>query len=60
MARCIKAAATAESTPPDSPQMASPSPIWARSDSTAASITERVDQSGSVLQACRRKRRIMV
>ena len=36
MARCTSAAATAESTPPDSPQIAWPSPIWARTCSTSA------------------------
>ncbi|CKT86859.1 Uncharacterised protein [Mycobacterium tuberculosis] len=36
MARCTRAAATAESTPPDSPQMAWPSPIWVRTCSISA------------------------
>ena len=37
MARCTSAAATAESTPPDSPQMAWPSPTCSRTCSTSAS-----------------------
>ncbi len=37
MARCTSAAATAESTPPESPQIARPSPTWARTCSTSAS-----------------------
>ena len=36
MARCTSAAATAESTPPDRPQIARPSPIWSRTCSTSA------------------------
>ena len=34
MAWWTRAAATAESTPPDSPQMARPAPTWARMAST--------------------------
>jgi hypothetical protein len=35
---CTKAAATAESTPPDSPQMTSLSPTWARIAATCSSM----------------------
>ena len=38
IARCTSAAATAESTPPDRPQMARPSPTWARIASTDDSM----------------------
>ncbi len=40
MALCTSAAATAESTPPDSPQMARASPTWARMASTDVSMIE--------------------
>ena len=45
MALCTRAAATAESTPPDSPQMARPSPTCSRMAATAESMTEVMVQS---------------
>ena len=45
MARWTRAAATAESTPPDSPQIARPSPTWARTASTVSSMIDAVVQS---------------
>ena len=54
MARCTIAAATAESTPPDSAQIARPSPICARIDSTCSStmlsIVQVCRQPGDVVQ----------
>ena len=47
IARCTIAAATAESTPPESAQIARPSPIWARIDSTCSSTML------SIVQVCR-------
>ncbi len=55
MARCTSAAATAESTPPDSPQMARPSPTWARMASIEVSMTELIVQVGRQPQASYRK-----
>ena len=46
MARCTIAAATAESTPPDSAQIARPSPIWARIASTCSSTMLTIVQVG--------------
>jgi hypothetical protein len=40
------AAATAESTPPDRPQMTPSVPTWARMASTAASMTELIVHVG--------------
>ena len=48
MARCTSAAATAESTPPERPQMALPSPTWARIFSTCSSMTLPVVHVGSM------------
>ena len=45
MALCTSAAATAESTPPDSPQITRPSPTWARIASTAVSTKFSIVQS---------------
>ena len=36
---CTSAAATEESTPPDSPQMTRASPTWARTEATRSSTT---------------------
>ena len=46
MARCTIAAATAESTPPDSAQIARPSPICARIASTCSSTMLTIVQVG--------------
>ena len=46
MALWTSAAATAESTPPESPQMARPSPTCARISSTWVSMTESIVQVG--------------
>ena len=43
-ARCTRAAATAESTPPDSPQITRWSPTWARIAATCSSMTFAVVQ----------------
>ena len=60
MARWTSAAATAESTPPDSPQMARPPPtcslIWSVCSSTMFSIV----QVGRHPAASRKRRRICV
>ncbi len=56
MALCTSAAATAESTPPESPQMARPSPTWARTAATWVSMTELIVQFGSQPAASKRKR----
>ena len=40
IARCTSSAATLESTPPESPQIARPSPTWARIASICSSITD--------------------
>ena len=55
MARCTSAAATAESTPPDSPQTARPSPICARIRSVCSSTTPRMVQSGRQPAAVRNR-----
>ena len=47
MARCTSAAATAESTPPDSPQMAWAEPTCARMRSVCSSMTPRMVQVGA-------------
>ena len=51
MARWTRAAATAESTPPDSPQMARPSPTWARMAVMDDSMIELMVQLGRHPQA---------
>ena len=51
MARCTSAAATAESTPPESPQMARPSPTWARMASIDVSMIELIVHVGRQPQA---------
>ena len=57
MARCTSAAATAESTPPDSPQIARPSPTWARTASTVSSMIDDVVQlCGIPAMSCRNRR----
>ena len=56
MARCTSAAATAESTPPESPQMARPSPTCRRMASIAVSTIEDVVQSCRAPHASTRKR----
>ena len=45
IALCTSAAATAESTPPDRPQIARPPPTWARMASTAVSTKFSIVQS---------------
>ena len=42
IALCTSAAATAESTPPDSPQITRSSPTWARISATACSMIDVV------------------
>jgi hypothetical protein len=56
IARCTSTAAVAESTPPESPQIARPLPTWARMRSTCSSITEAADQVRSQPAISRRKR----
>ena len=57
MARCTSAAATAESTPPDSPQIARPSPTWARTAATVSSMIDDVVQlCGIPAISCRNRR----
>ena len=55
MARRTSAAATAESTPPDSPQTARPSPTWARMAATEVSTMQSGVQAGAQSQASYRK-----
>ena len=45
-ALCTSAAATAESTPPDRPQMTRSPPTWARMASTDASMTDVMVHGG--------------
>ena len=45
-ALCTSAAATAESTPPDSPQMTFSLPTWARTASTDCSMIEVIVHEG--------------
>ena len=47
MAWCTSAAATAESTPPESPQMARPAPTCARMASTEVSMMDAIVQVGA-------------
>ncbi|SQC37093.1 Uncharacterised protein [Rothia kristinae] len=54
-ARCTRAAATEESTPPDSAQMTFASPTWARMRSTCSSMTLPVVQVGSSPATSNRK-----
>ena len=54
MALCTSAAATAESTPPDRPQMARPAPTWARMASTWV-VDDRAHGPGR--RRARRRRR---
>ncbi len=56
MARCTSAAATAESTPPDRPQMARPSPICPAILATCSSMMPRMVQSGRQPAAARNRR----
>ncbi len=57
MARCTRAAATAESTPPDSPQIARPSPTWARTAAIVSSMIDDVVQPGAMpAMSCRNRR----
>ena len=56
MARCIKAAATDESTPPDKPKITSSSPTCWRINSTASATWSRITQSGFAPQISRTKR----
>ena len=56
MALCTSAAATAESTPPDRPQMARASPTWARIASTDASMKlDMVQSPGRPARSCRNR-----
>ena len=48
IARWTSAAATAESTPPDSPQIARPSPICSRIAATVSSMIEEIVQPGAM------------
>jgi hypothetical protein len=48
MARLTSAAATAESTPPESAQMARRSPTWARMAATCSSTMLPVVQDGAM------------
>ena len=57
MPRCTSAAATAESTPPERPQRASPSPTWLRIASTVSTTTFAVVQLGRMpAMSCRNRR----
>ena len=57
MARWTSAAATAESTPPDRPQIARPSPTWARIAATVSSMIDEVVQPGVMpATSCRNRR----
>ena len=56
MARCTRAAATAESTPPDSPQIACPSPTWARIRSVCSSMMLPMVQVGRQPASSRNRR----
>ena len=56
IARWTSSAAVAESTPPESPQIARASPTWARIASTCSSITEAGDQRSRQPAMSRRKR----
>ena len=57
MARWTSAAATAESTPPESPQIARPSPTWARTAVIVSSMIEAVFQLGAMpATSCRNRR----
>jgi hypothetical protein len=55
MALCTSAAATAESTPPERPQMARPSPTWARMASTCSSMTLAMVQVRSMPARSRKR-----
>ena len=57
IARWTSAAATAESTPPDSPQIARPSPICSRIAATVSSMIEEIVQPGAMPATSCRKRR---
>ena len=55
MARCTSAAATAESTPPDSPQIACPSPTCSRISATCSSTMFSIVQDGRQPAASRNR-----
>ncbi len=57
MARCTSAAATAESTPPERPQIARPSPTCVRTASIVSSMIDEVVQPGAMSATSCRKRR---
>ena len=57
IARWTSAAATAESTPPDSPQIARPSPTCSRIAATVSSMIEAIVQPGAMPATSCRKRR---
>ena len=60
MARCTSAAATAESTPPDSPQIARPSPTCSRISSTCSSTMFSMVQDGRHPASSRKRARMRV
>ena len=60
MARCTSAAATAESTPPDSPQMARPSPTCSRISVTCSSTMFSMVQDGRHPASSRKRARMRV
>ena len=60
MARCTSAAATAESTPPDSPQMARPSPTCSRIAATCSSTMLSMVQEGRQPASSRKRARMRV
>ena len=60
MARCTSAAATAESTPPDSPQMARPPPICSRIAATWSSTMFSMVQDGRHPASSRKRARTRV
>ena len=58
-ARCTSAAATEESTPPERPQTACPSPTWSRTAATASSMKASIVQEPAQPQMpCTKLRRI--
>ena len=56
MALCTSAAATAESTPPDSAQITRASPTWARTAATCCSMIDVIVQVGGIsARLCRNR-----
>ena len=60
MARCTSAAATAESTPPDSPQIARPPPTCSRISATCSSTMFSMVQDGRQPASSRKRARMRV